>query len=147
VSYLKWCFSIVYPRMTLHSLSLSDALGFIIGKWRVSFLEFLILLDRSQVTIHYLAYLMDLSSTKFFSIPSIDSYLVGKVTSDESPFCLSHECGWHKVCSDPNIIFVSCIFFHCFHFQVFRKLWSLRSSKNSSRNHPRSIIQESFLKA
>jgi len=44
---------------------------------RVSLLGFLILWARSQVAIHHLAYLMDLSGTRFFSIPNIDSYFVG----------------------------------------------------------------------
>jgi len=47
------------------------------GRWRASLLEFVILWARSQVAIHHLAYLIDLSGARFFLIPSIDSYLVG----------------------------------------------------------------------
>jgi len=47
------------------------------------------------VTIHHLAYLIDLSDAGFFPIPSIDSYFVDWVTSGE--YCLSHEFEWHKV--------------------------------------------------
>jgi len=49
-------------RVVLHSLSLSDALGFIKGKSIVSLFGFLILWARSQVVIHHLTYLMGLSS-------------------------------------------------------------------------------------
>jgi len=77
VSYLKRCFSFAYSKVALHSLSLDGASKFIKGRFRVSLLGFLILWARSQVAIHHLAYLMDLSGVRFFPIPSIDSYLVG----------------------------------------------------------------------
>jgi len=77
VSYLKICFSFAYFRVALHNLSIDGASGFIKGRWRVSLLGFLILWARSQVAIHHPAYLMDLSGTIFFPIPSIDSYFVG----------------------------------------------------------------------
>jgi len=75
VSYFKRWFSFAYPRVALHNLFLGGASRFIKAKWKFS-LGFLILWVRSQLTIYYLAYLMNLSVTRFFLISNFDSYVV-----------------------------------------------------------------------
>jgi len=70
----------VYPLLILEwrfKAYLLMAHRFIKERWRVSLLGFLILWARSQVAIHHLVYHIDLSSARFFPIPSINSYLVG----------------------------------------------------------------------
>jgi len=113
VSYLNRCFSFVYPRAVFHGLSLGSASGLIKGKWRVFLLGFLIVWARSQVMIHHLAYLMDLSGTRFFQVSNIDSYLVGYVTCDII-LLISWVLVMQGVVIIPIIIFVSYIFFNYF---------------------------------
>jgi len=54
--------------VVLHSLSFDGTSRFIKGRWRVSILGFLILWARSQVGIHHLAHLMDLSGARCNSL-------------------------------------------------------------------------------